>query len=274
MALLARTEMQSEPAIRIPKLLHYDQEKHVLIMEDAGPLSSLKTWTTDAIDVRKSRLIGATVGRFIAHLHNATYQDQTLLAEFDGNETAKYLSGKLYFGGLPAAAEKFGYAEAFIAEAAEVGEEEVMRSSEVLTMGDFWTGNVLVSALSGEHDPKLYVVDWELSKPGTAEFDVGQMVAEMWCLATFRKGARGQSLALLESFLSSYKTTRAIPVDAAKVAIRMGAHLFVIMPMAWSSEADAEQISAAAGEGREFIRMGWEDDTEALRKSTLAPLMS
>lgn len=245
----------------------------MLVMEDAGPLPSLKTWTTEAVDVQTCKQIGAAVGRFLAHIHNVTYGDEKLLDKFSGNETAKYLSGKLYFGGLPAAAEKFGYRDSFISEAASVGEEEVMQSNEVLTMGDFWTGNVLVSSHSEPQDLHLYVVDWELSKPGTPEYDIGQMAAEMWCLATFRKSAREQSLALLEAFLSSYKASRKVAVDEAKVAIRIGAHLFVIMPMAWSSEATPERIAAAAEEGREVVRMGWEKDREALRKSVLAPLV-
>lgn len=273
MDFLSRPEMQADPTIRIPKLLRYDQENHILTMEDAGPLPSLKTWTTEAVDVAACTQIGEALGRFLAHVHNATYHHDEVLTKFTGNETAKYLSGTLYFGGLPKAAETFGYTNPYLAEAAKVGEEEVMQSSEVLTMGDFWTGNILVSAPTAERDLHLYALDLELCKPGTAEFDLGQMAAEMWCLSAFRKGARGQSLALLEAFLGSYKATRTVPVDAAKVAVRIGAHLFVIMPMAWSSEASPEQVSAAAEEGREFVRMGWEKDEEALRKSVVNPLM-
>lgn len=271
---LSTPEMQSDSTIRIPKLLHYDRENRILMLEDAGPLPSLKAWMTELADVSTCMSIGEAVGRFLAHMHNSTAGDQELLAEFNGNETAKYLSGKLYFGGLPAAATRFGYTDDFLAEAARVGEEEVMQRSDVLTMGDFWTGNVLVSSpASGDEDLHLYVLDLELSKPGTAEFDIGQMAAEMWCLARFRRNAREQGLALIAAFLDSYHHARKSPVDAAKVAIRIGAHLLVIMPRAWASEAAAEEIAGAAAEGREFVRMGWERDEVALRRSVLSPLM-
>lgn len=274
MEYLSREEMFSDPAIRIPSLLSYDQEQHVLIMEDAGPLPSLKAWTTEDVYNTTCQNIGEALGRFLAHLHNRTAGDQLLLREFNGNETAKNLSGKLYFGGLPKAAEKFGYTDGFIAEAAKVGEDEVMRRSDVLTIGDFWTGNILVSTPSTQRvDLHLYVLDFELSKPGTAEFDVGQMSAEMWCLARFRKDARDQSLVLLERFLNSHKARRNVAVDAATVAIRIGAHLLVIMPMAWSVEATEEEIRTAAAEGREFIRMGWEKNVKALEESVLWPLL-
>lgn len=55
----------------------------------------------------------------------------------------------------------------------------------MLTLGDFWTGNVLVASGS-DITVSLYVVDLELAKPGTAEFDVGQMGAEMYCFEYFR----------------------------------------------------------------------------------------
>lgn len=274
MELLSTPEMQSDSTIRIPKLLHYDQEYRNLILEDAGPLPSLKTWTTEDVDVATCTRIGEAIGRFLAHMHDSSAGDQKLLAEFNGNETAKYLSGKLYFGGLPTAAKKFGHTDDFLTEAARVGEDEVMQRSDVLTIGDFWTGNVLVSShTSANEGLHLYVLDLELSKPGTAEFDIGQMAAEMWCLARFRRNAREQSLALVAAFLGSYKAARKSSVDAAKVAIRIGAHLLVIMPNAWANEATTEEIAAAVAEGVEFVRMGWERDEEALRRSVLAPLM-
>ena len=278
MRFLSRPSMQSDPTIRIPQIVDYDRDNHVLMLEDAGPLPSLKAQTTEGKDIATCTQIGEAIGRFLAHLHNSTAGDAELLDEFNGNETAKNSSGKLYFGGLPAAAERFGYRDGFIAEAAKVGEEEVMQRSDVLTVGDFWTGNVLVSAPSSSEEKgdggrlHLYVLDLELCKPGTAEFDIGQMAAEMYCLARFRKGAREESMALLDAFLGSYKRERSVEVDAAKVAIRIGAHLFVIMPMAWANEATEEEIGRVAEEGREFVRMGWERDGEALGRSVLASL--
>ena len=90
---LSEPDMQSDPSIRIPRLLHYDREQHVLIMEDAGDLPSLKTWTKESVDLATCTKIGEAVGRFLAHLHNSTAGNSELLKEFNTNETAKYLSG-------------------------------------------------------------------------------------------------------------------------------------------------------------------------------------
>ncbi|CAG8617461.1 4915_t:CDS:2 [Scutellospora calospora] len=125
-----------------------------------------------------------------------------------------------------------------ISPAAEV---EVLTANEVWTIGDFWTGNVLVSSPDDQSVPKLTVLDFELAKPGTAAFDVGQMGAEMLCLAHFRY--------------------------AAAVAVRIGAHLFTIMPRAWTAEYGEEKVGLALQQGLELLKIGWKRDEAALRKS-------
>ena len=276
MHFLSSPAMQSDPIIRMPKLLQYDQHNQVLIMEDAGTLPSLKAWLkpdNSAVQDHTIVKIGTAVGSFLARLHNSTAGNADLLAQFDGNETAKYLSGTVYFANMPKAAEVLGFTDSFIAEAAKVGEQEVLQSSDVLTMGDFWTGNILVSS-KDTTNLHLYVLDWELAKPGTAEFDIGQMAAEIYCAARLRKGAQHIAMKLLNSFLVSYRETRAVKVDAAKVLIRMGAHWLVIMPRAWSNEATADEIKEATREGRDMIRIGWENDPVALKASVVGPLLA
>ena len=267
---LSQPEMQSDTFVRTPKLLFYDDQDHVLIMEDAGNLPSLKGWLQTGVSAETTSRIGQALGRFLAKVHNSTAGNEEVLSTFNGNQTAKDLSGTLYFGTLPAAAEKFGYTDDYFRKVAKDGENEVLESSEVLTFGDFWTGNILVSATDSE-DFNLFVLDLELCKPGTAEFDIGQMAAEMYCLAVFRDHRLGTSL--LEAFLRSYKESRKAEVSAAKVAIRVGVHLFVIMPRAWSNEANPERIKEIVKVGAELIRIGWEKDEAALRESVVGSLM-
>ena len=173
MKYLSKPEMQSDKFLRTPQLLFYDDKDHVLIMEDAGRRPSLKGWLKAGANKQTTIAIGEALGRFLANVHNSTVGNEDVLKMFNGNETAKYLSGTLYFGTLPTAAKKFGYFDDYFQKAADIGKKEVFESTEVLTMGDFWTGNILVSA-EGSADLNLYVLDLELSKPGTAEFDIGQ----------------------------------------------------------------------------------------------------
>jgi len=234
-------------------------------------MSSLKSWLQATSSPEQISYIGQTLGTYLAHIHNETAGDASLLEDFSSNLVGRNLSSSLYFGGLPAAAAKYGYTDPFIAEAAKAAEAEVLTANEVWTIGDFWTGNVLVSAPHDQSVPQLTVLDFELAKPGTAAFDVGQMGAEMLCLAKFRHPEQGHLL--LQSFFSAYRTKRETSVDAAGIAIRIAAHLFTMMPRAWTEEAGKEKVEAALQQGFELLKIGWERDEAALRKSIVGALM-
>lgn len=128
------------------------------------------------------------------------------------------------------------------------------------------------SSTSATPVPDLFLVDLEFAKPGTAAFDIGQMAAEMYCLAAFRDRERG--LLLLNSFLTAYRERRQnATVDAANVAVRIGAHFFAIMPFSWTDVASEEQVREELKLGAELIRMGMEGDRKALEESIVRPLI-
>jgi aminoglycoside phosphotransferase (APT) family kinase protein len=130
--------------------------------------------------------VGKRLGSYLAHIYNTTADDTALKATFNANTIAKKISSAVYFAALPDAAEKYGYTQPFIKTAAGFAADQVLTAQEVWTHGDFWTGNVLVSAPDWQSEPELTIIDLELAKPGTAAFDIGQMGAEMLCLARFR----------------------------------------------------------------------------------------
>jgi aminoglycoside phosphotransferase (APT) family kinase protein len=236
-----------------------------------GDLPSLKSWLQATSPAEQITSIGQTLGYYLAHIHNETAADSSLLEDFSSNLVGRNLSSSLYYGGLPAAAAEHGYTDTFIAAAAKAAESEVLSSSEVWTLGDFWTGNVLVSAPDDQSVPKLTVLDFELAKPGTAAFDIGQMGAEISCLAQFRYPEQGSLL--LQGFFGAYRAERKTSVDAAGVAIRIAAHLFTMMPRAWKAEAGEGKVKAVLREGFELLKIGWERDEAALRKSVVGVLM-
>jgi aminoglycoside phosphotransferase (APT) family kinase protein len=205
--------------VRVPRLLAFDKDNHALIMEDAGNNPSLKSWLTADSPCDQVTSVGRSLGSYLAHVHNTTANDSAIKEAFDSNAIGKNVSSSVYYAGLPAAAEKFGYTQPFIKAAAKFAENEVLTANEVLTLGDFWTGNVLVSPPKEQGEPKLTILDLELAKPGTAAFDIGQMGAEMLCLARFRSEDQGSLL--LRTFFEAYKAERKADVDAAAVAIRM-----------------------------------------------------
>jgi aminoglycoside phosphotransferase (APT) family kinase protein len=188
-------------------------------MEDAGDLPTLKSWLR--ADTPPSQIISVSqsLGSYLAHIHSTTADDSALKAAFSSNTIAKNVSSSVYFAALPAAAEKYGYTQPFITAAAQFAANQVLTANEVWTLGDFWTGNVLVSAPNEQDAPEVAVLDLELAKPGTAAFDIGQMGAEMLCLARFRHQDQGSLL--LQSFFRAYRASSKMSVDAAAVAIRM-----------------------------------------------------
>jgi 5-methylthioribose kinase len=206
-------------SVRVPNLLAFDKDNHALIMEDAGDMPSLKSWVRLDSPRHQVASIGQSLGSYLAHIHNTTADNSAIKDAFNSNVIGKNVSSSIYYGGLPAAASKFGYTQPFITAAAEFAEHEVMTANEVWTLGDFWTGNVLVSAPNEQVEPSLTVLDLELAKPGTAAFDIGQMGAEMLCLARFRSEEQGSLL--LRTFFQAYKAECDVSVDAAAVAIRM-----------------------------------------------------
>ena len=62
-------------------------------------------------------------------------------------------------------------------------------------------------------------------------------------------------------------------INAAAVAIRIAAHFFTIMPRAWMAEVGEEKVKAALQQGFELLKIGWERDEAALRKSIVGVLM-
>lgn len=205
--------------VHVPRLLKYDSDQYVLIMEDAGAVPTLKSWLRADSPRDQIVSVGQSLGTYLAQIHNTSANNSALKQAFKSNIIAQDISSSVYFGRLPAAAEKHGYTQPFIKDVAQFAANEVRTAGTVWTLGDFWTGNVLVSAQHEQDTPKLTVLDLEMAKPGTAAFDIGQMGAEMFCLAQFRY--RDQGSLLLQAFFQAYKADSLMVVDAAAVAIRM-----------------------------------------------------
>lgn len=103
---------------------------------------------------------------------------------------------------------------------------EIFTSRDTLTMGDFWTGNVMVNlhtdaATGATTFDGVHIIDWELAKAGVGALDVGQFCAEMLCLTLFKPYAVDSANALIEAFLNEYRShCRVIAPHFANVAAK------------------------------------------------------
>jgi 5-methylthioribose kinase len=227
--------------------------------EDSQNLKALMSAAPPSVPVAQE--IGRALGQFLGRLHSWGTVDPKMIDFFDENEQAKVtdvsaitlfsfmnvfgqritswitygrLISTLTTDDIPAVAllpEKVPESDlddirAIITERTN----EIFTERATLTMGDFWTGNVMVNlrtdAATGETSfGGVYIIDWELAKAGVAALDVGQFCAEMLTLTLFKLDAVEASKALIEAFLTEYRAHcgEMAPHFANVVAKHMGA---------------------------------------------------
>ena len=235
---------------RVPIIYLYDEVNHVIVMEDAG---------RDAVNLKQllrqpnppSTTTGAAIGRalgeFIAQLHvwGKSDRGRASLDFFDGHPQARAICAWATYGRLVDTI--VGKSQSIplihnpplevtseelekISKFGEEGAEEIRNSSETVTMGDFWPGNVLVDLERGadgvEKLRKLLVVDWEVARPGVAAFDVGQFQAEIVTVRHFNPVCGPASKALDAAFLEGYLSIEP-GLDRQKAARHLATHLVV-----------------------------------------------
>ncbi|KAJ7304775.1 kinase-like domain-containing protein [Mycena albidolilacea] len=244
-----RRQIDSAALATVPELHHFDEHAHVIIMDDCGlhSLNLKQLMLTATPSPAVAREIGLALGQFLGRLHSWGASDASLLDEFDQNAQAKKITSWITYErlistltteNLPAVAclpapvsdNTLDALRALVAERTA----EIYKSRETLTMGDFWTGNVMVGMLPAPNTSgaasaldRVYVIDWELVKPGVAALDIGQFCAEMQTLPLFRPDTAPSASALIEAFLTAYRTHRGVmhPRTPTVAARHMGARL-------------------------------------------------
>lgn len=119
-----------------------------------------------------------------------------------------------------------------------------------MTMGDFWPGNILVDldrdTDGSERLRKLFVVDWEVTRPGVAAFDVGQFQAEIATVRHFNPACGPTTKALDAAFLEGYLSIEPV-LDRKRAAQHFAMHLII-----WTARVGWEP----AGKARELVERG------------------
>jgi Ser/Thr protein kinase RdoA (MazF antagonist) len=188
-------------------------------------------------------VIGRALGEFIARLHVWGKTDQGLasLDFFDGHPQAREICAWATYGRLVDTI--VGKSESIplihdpplevtseelekISKLAEERAEEMRSSRETMTMGDFWPGNVLVDLDQSGVLRRLFVVDWEVARPGVAAFDVGQFQAGIFTVRHFNPACGPASEALDAAFLEGYLSIQP-ELDRKKAAQHSAMHLVI-----------------------------------------------
>lgn len=265
-------------------------------MDDCGAeAKTLKQLLKDGLlDIPACRIVGRALGAFLATIHRECTKDQELMQYLDQNMEMKRLSAIMTYGRLvdTLTGKRKGQAgEAVVdpplAESLEEGTIHTVEmiaqetsqaiigadAKSVFTMGDFWTGNIVVSTsvgMSGDLTvERIFVIDWEVTKPGLPCLDFGQFVAEMHTLRRFYEAPAKESVdEALNEFFAAYK--EGYPVDDVYLrgaTAHLGAHLVAWTPVVgWGPK---EKVRHVVEEGVEFLVMSKREKPDSLRKLSI-----
>ncbi|EMD41880.1 hypothetical protein CERSUDRAFT_110439 [Gelatoporia subvermispora B] len=283
--------LREDDMVAVPAVHSFDEDANVIIMDDCGEsVVTLKQLllTTSPQSVL-ARQMGTSLGVFLARLHSWGGGSDANLAFFAQNKQARELSAFITYGRLVSTLAD-GTLPALSDPPLSIPQDELERVEVVaknatqamlttqgtLVMGDFWPGNVLVKTSVGDGgEPvleRLWVVDWELVRPGVAGVEIGQFCAELTQVQRFSSNGKDASIQVRDSFLSAYRETRAVGVDVVKAAlIHVGAHLVTWTPrVPWGGK---ETVREVVLEGLGYLVNAQNAEEEYLKQSLVGKLL-
>ena len=289
-----KASLPSDAVVTVPTIHHFDEVANVVIMEDCG--TGARTLKQLMLDEPPSLpvaiAIGAGLGEFLGRLHSRRLNPQAANHEFfDTNQQAKMLSGFATYGRLVTTLTDKDDIPALSDPPLDIDQSKldiissiaahkihaINTSHQTLTMGDFWPGNFMIclGPTTGDNPQSLqrvYVLDWELAKPGVAGLDVGQFCAEMHQLRRFSPTCH-EPVTALNAFLKSYRNGfGADTVEIAKDAVvHIGAHLVAWTPrVPWGGKECTREVVV---EGVDYLVEGYSGNQEWLGRSLVRPLL-
>ncbi|KAG6333445.1 hypothetical protein ID866_5647 [Astraeus odoratus] len=278
--------------VTFPRVHLFDEEAHVIIMDDAGKdtITMKELLINESVPVDILEEMGSALGQFLGHLHGWHEHPGIDLSLF----TRKALSVYSTYGRVVPTLKGEDDIPALSDPLLDVSEEKLETISKVvetrtkeihastpfdfMTHGDFWTGNVIVSPKRGadgaiEGVKKIYVLDWEAAKTGLPGLDLGQMCAELHLISRFHPHREDSANTVIRSFLSMYRRSRPTDCALTRVAVsHLGAHLVVLTPrFGWGGR---ERTREVVQEGVDLLELGWTGSEPSLRESVVGALLS
>ncbi|KAK2461532.1 hypothetical protein APHAL10511_005995 [Amanita phalloides] len=260
-----RQLIPGEAWVTIPEVYLFDEKAHVIIMEDCGEGSvPLKQFMREGrLTLSMGEKLGKALGEFIGKLHNWG-KDRTVWEYFDANKQARELSAWAYYGRLYETLDPSQNADVpvlrdpqlevsaqdleVIKKVAQEMGNAIRTAHETLVMGDFWPGNIV---LSGDEVKRVYVIDWELCKPGLAGVEIGQFCAEIGFVQHFHPEYSAAAGAVLWGFRTAYEEIAKPDGSVVEMAnVHIGTHTVVIGTHVEWGGREATRAAVLAGAGR------------------------
>jgi aminoglycoside phosphotransferase (APT) family kinase protein len=263
-ALEAVGTLLNRSKVTVPSVHLLDEEANFLIIDDCGPLPTLKELLSDeTLPLTLCTEIGDELGRFLASLHSS--RNTELWQSVRDNVQAQTISAWATYGRLVSTLEgsdnlpnlvdpvlRVTQADLDAVGNAATTMQQAMTQADLgsIVHGDFWPGNILVQ-LSGEGDQRrlerLHIIDWELAKPGIPGLDIGQLYAELHLLRKFRPACSGAVEAIARQLQQAYTKLRGceqIEKDMGATILRhVGAHLVAWGPrVEWGAKETVQEV--------------------------------
>ncbi|KAG6830350.1 hypothetical protein H0H92_001143 [Tricholoma furcatifolium] len=287
--------LPADSIVTVPVVYKFDKEQNVLIMEDCGTnVLTLKDFAlrchADASQNLAS-MIGKSLGKFICGMHEwSRANPDGILDIFAENTEALQLSPWATYGrlvetlkpgegntGLPALRDPtLVVSDADLDVVNKVASEvstSMIAARDCFVMGDFWPGNIMVVLDDEGTLEKLYLLDWELAKPGVPGVEIGQFCAEIHLVRRFVPAAESFASAILDSFLHACAEETTTEIDLARSTLaHWGTHLVVWTPRVFPWSDDKARTRSAVEEGIQLIVTAIHGDEESLSTSFVGPL--
>ncbi|KAF2793953.1 hypothetical protein K505DRAFT_215845, partial [Melanomma pulvis-pyrius CBS 109.77] len=194
--------------IKVPELYYFDENVHVIIMEDVSP-PMISSATGDApvyvsLDkmcqnpVGKNALgivdqVGTQLGQFLIRLHRYTASESdrsssNLRELFLVNEVSKEIDVQTCFRDIPRKLKEFEIVleptdEARLHEIIADMVLDYLDRPQSIIMGDFWYGNMILK-LGGAGEQKtleeISIIDWEFVTCAPSYVDLAHFLSEIW----------------------------------------------------------------------------------------------
>ncbi|KAJ3037928.1 Carboxy-terminal domain (CTD) phosphatase [Rhizophlyctis rosea] len=260
--------------VGLPHLYKHDDATNTIIIEHIVNSPTLKQIiSSNRLSESDAARVGASLGCWLKRLHSLSGSITPEFKAFlNGNEQWRELAQVREYirvGGLVEGLMKDEPEE----RRKEVGklfgdithymQTALGKHDETCTsvMGDFWTGNILVTT-NGECTARsIHVIDWGGARWGDKVFDIAQFLAEVNCLDVFRDQSRGKktSRIVARAFLDAYGVEGLSLEERKRILIQVGVHLICYPPFVpgWGS---AEEVRACGLLGLGYVEDRWRGD--------------
>jgi 5-methylthioribose kinase len=167
-----------------PRLIDFDPERSVLVLEHAPP--SWRSWKSELLSGAADLTVARRLGELVAVLHGATAGVELGSAEsFEAQRIDPYL-------------RTIQLRHPSLAGAIDAYVDRLLETQQCVVHGDYSPKNVLVGAGG------LWVVDWEVVHRGDPAFDLAFLLNHLMLKAIHRPTIRAAYQACGVAFLDAY----------------------------------------------------------------------